>query len=157
MANRTLLNPAIVRLARDSISVADVAMAAPASANCAIQGVNAGTPSQSIDLRKILIRVSIGTTATTVTLHAAGNGGSFGDISGNAMASPYPSNAVFTQGATGDLAPTAPLTSTNLIIGPLSSDRYIQQDASGNTYYYLDFSQTTGVTVGVYELPFVLV
>lgn len=154
MTNRTLLTP--VKLVRDSITVADVAMAAPASANCAIQGVNAGTPGSTIDLRRMLIRVSVGTTATVVTLRGSGSGGTFGDIGGNALVNPYPTNAVFTQGSVGDLA-SASLTSTNLIIGPVTSDRFIQIDSSGNTYYYLDFSQVTGVTVGVYELPYNLV
>lgn len=151
MTNRTLLTP--VQLARDSVTTADVTMAAPGSANCAIQGVNVSTPANTVDLRRLLLRVVVGTTATVFTLRAAGQGGSFGDIGGNAMVSPYPSGAVFTAGSAGDLA-TASITSTNLVIGPLTTDRFMQVDASGNTYFYLDFSQITGVTVGAYLLPF---
>ena len=150
MAARTQLTP--VQLVRDSISVTEAAATA-AAATMSIQGANASTPGSSIDLRKLLIRVIVGTTATTVTLRAAGNGN---DVTGNAQTSPYPANAVFTQGSAGDLV-SASTTSATLDIGPLSTDRFIQTDASGNTYLFLDFSQVTGVTVLAYELPFVLV
>lgn len=150
MAARTQLTP--VQLVRDSISVTEAAATA-AAATMYIQGANASTPGSTIDLRKILIRAIIGTTATTVTVRAAGNGV---DVNGNAQTSPYPSNAVFTQGSAGDLV-SASTTSNTLDIGPLTSDRFIQTDSAGNSYLFLDFSNTTGVTVLAYELPFVLV
>ena len=150
MAARTQLTP--VQLVRDSISVTEAAATA-AAATMYIQGGNTSTPGSSIDLRKLLIRAIIGTTATTVTLRAAGNGV---DVNGNARTSPYPTNAVFTQGSAGDLV-SASTTSATLDIGPLTTDRFIQTDAAGNSYLFLDFSQVTGVTVVAYELPFVLV
>jgi hypothetical protein len=150
MTARTQLTP--VQLVRDSISVTEAAATA-AAATMYVQGVNASSPGSTIDLRKMLLRVIVGTTATTVTVRAAGNGV---DVNGNTQTSPYPSNAVFTQGSAGDLV-SASTTSNTLDIGPLTSDRFIQFDSSGNTYLYLDFSQVTGVTVLAYELPFVLV
>lgn len=150
MAARTQLTP--VQLVRDSISVTEAAATA-AAATMYVQGVNASSPGSTIDLRKVLLRVIVGSTATTVTLRAAGNGV---DVNGNAQTSPYPSNAVFTQGAAGDLV-SASTTSATLDIGPLTSDRFIQTDSAGNSYLYLDFSQVTSVTVVAYELPFVLV
>lgn len=150
MAARTQLTP--VQLVRDSISVTEAATTA-AAATMYIQGGNTSTPGSTIDLRKLLIRVIIGTTATTVTVRAAGNGA---DVNGNARTSPYPTNAVFTQGSAGDLV-SASTTSATLDIGPLTTDRFIQTDAAGNSYLFLDFSQVTGVTVLAYELPFVLV
>lgn len=150
MAARTQLTP--VQLVRDSISVTEAAATA-AAATMYIQGANASSPGSSIDLRKLVIRAIIGTTATTVTVRAAGNGN---DVNGNAQTSPYPANAVFTQGSAGDLV-SASTTSATLDIGPLTSDRFIQTDSAGNSYLFLDFSQVTGVTVLAYELPFVLV
>lgn len=150
MTARTQLTP--VQLVRDSISVTEAAATA-AAATMYVQGVNASSPGSTIDLRRLLLRVIVGTTATTVTVRATGNGN---DVSGNAQTSPYPSNAVFAQGSQGDLV-SASTTSATLDIGPLTSDRFIQTDASGNTYVYLDFSQVTGVTVLAYELPFNLV
>lgn len=150
MTARTQLTP--VQLVRDSMSVTEASATAAAS-TMYIQGANASSPASTLDLRKLLLRVIIGTTATTVTLRAAGNGV---DVNGNSRTSPYPSNAVFTQGSVGDLV-SASTTSATLDIGPLTSDRFIQVDSAGNTYLFLDFSQTTGVTVLAYELPFVLV
>lgn len=150
MTARTQLTP--VQLVRDSISVTEAAASAAAS-TMYIQGISASSPGSTIDLRKLLLRVIVGTTATTVTVRSAGNGV---DVNGNARTSPYPANAVFAQGAVGDLV-SASTTSNTLDIGPLTSDRFIQTDAAGNSYLFLDFSQVTGVTVLAYELPFVLV
>lgn len=147
MTARTQLVP--VQLVRDSASVTEAAATA-AAATMYIQGMNVSSPSQTLDLRRILLRVIVGTTATTVTLRASGNGL---DVNGNAQTSPYPSNAVFTQGSIGDLA-SASTTSAVLDVGPLTLDRFIQTDSAGNTYLYLDFSQVTGVTVLAYALPF---
>ena len=150
MAARTQLTP--VQLVRDSVSVTEAA-ATSAAATMYIQGFNASSPSSTVDLRKLLLRVIVGTTATTVTVRASGNGV---DKNGNAQTSLAPSNTVFTQSTAGDLV-SASTTSATLDIGPLTSDRFIQYDAAGNTYLFLDFSQVTGVTVLAYELPFVLV
>lgn len=150
MTARTQLTP--VQLVRDSVSVTEAAATA-AAATMYVQGVNVSSPNSTIDLRKLLLRVIVGTTATTVTVRAAGNGV---DVSGNAQTSPYPSSAVFTAGSAGDLV-SASTTSATLDIGPLTTDRFIQYDSAGNTYLFLDFSQVTGVTVLAYELPFVRV
>jgi hypothetical protein len=150
MTARTQLTP--VQLVRDSISVTEAA-ATSAAATMYIQGVNAASPGSTIDLRKLLLRFIIGSTATVVTIRANGNGV---NVSGSAQTSPYPSNAVFTQGSVGDLV-SASTTSATLDVGPLTSDRFIQTDSSGNTYLFIDFSQITSVTVLAYELPFNLV
>ena len=150
MTARTQLTP--VQLVRDSIGVTEAA-ATSAAATMYIQGVNAASPGSTIDLRKLLLRFIIGSTATVVTIRANGNGV---NVSGSAQTSPYPSNAVFTQGSVGDLV-SASTTSATLDVGPLTSDRFIQTDSSGNTYLFIDFSQITSVTVLAYELPFNLV
>lgn len=149
MTARTQLTP--VQLVRDSMSVTE-ASATAAAATMYIQGGNASSPGSSIDLRKLLLRFIIGTTATTVTIRAAGNGV---DVNGNSRTSPYPTNAVFTQGSAGDLV-SASTTSNTLDVGPLTTDRFIQTDSAGNSYLFIDFSQVTGVTVLAYEMPFVL-
>src|SRR5689334_10891032 len=61
----------------------------------------AGHLIQPGQIGKVLLRVVNGTTAGTMTVRARGNGN---NAAGNAQTSPYPSNAVFTQGAVGDLA-----------------------------------------------------
>lgn len=150
MTARTQLTP--VQLVRDSMGVTEAAASAAAS-TMYIQGVNAASPGSTIDLRKVLLRFIIGSTATVVTVRATGNGV---NVAGNAQTSPYPSNAVFSWGSQGDLV-SASTTSATLDVGPLTSDRFIQTDSSGNTYLFIDFSQTTSVTVLAYELPFNLV
>lgn len=150
MTARTQLTP--VQLVRDSVSVTEAAATA-AAAGMYVQGVNASSPGSTIDLRKLLLRVIVGTTATVVTVRASGNGV---NVAGAAQTNPAPSNTVFTQATAGDLV-SASTTSNTLDIGPLTTDRFIQTDSSGNSYLFLDFSQVTGVTVLAYELPFVLV
>lgn len=113
-----------------------------------VQTASGGTA--LVDVRKILLRVVNGTTAGTMTVRAPGNGV---DINGNTQVSPYPSNAVFTQGAVGDLQVTWGTVAGTLMVGPLTSDRFEQPD--GNLY--LDFSTATGVTFEVLALPFVIV
>lgn len=98
------------------------------------------------DFRRLLVFCVIGTTATTVTLRASGNGV---DASGNAQPTANPANTVFTGATAGDLV-SASTTSGTLILGPLTTDRFLQPD--GNVY--LDFSQATGVTVYAVQLPF---
>lgn len=104
-------------------------------------------PGASTDLRKILIRVVNGTTAGTMTIRAPGNGV---DAAGNSQVSPYPSSAVFAQGATGDVLVTWSTTAGTLVVGPLTSDRFMQPD--GNMY--LDFSTATAVTFEIQQLPY---
>jgi predicted alpha-1,6-mannanase (GH76 family) len=149
MTARTQITP--VQLVRDSMGVTEGSGTAGAS-TMYIQGVNASSPASTIDLRKVLLRFVIGSTATVVTIRANGNGV---NVSGNSQTSPYPSNGVFTQGSVGDLV-SASTTSATLDVGPLTSDRFIQTDSSGNSYMFIDLSQTTSVTVFAYVLPFVL-
>jgi len=147
MTARTQLVP--VQLARDSF-VTEAAASAAVAAGHYIQGVNVSTPANTVELSKLFLRFIIGSTATVVTIRASGNGN---DFAGNAQTSPVPSNTVFTQSTVGDLV-SASATSAVLDLAPLSSDRFIQVDASGNTYYYIDYSQVTGVTVLAYLRPF---
>jgi hypothetical protein len=149
MTARTQLTP--VSLVRDSFSITESAATA-AAATMYIQGWNATTPANSVDLSKVFLRFIVGTTATVVTIRAAGNGV---DAAGNARTSPYPGNAVFTGGSAGDLV-SASTTSGVLDVGPLTMDRFIQTDSAGNTYLFLDFSQVTSVTVLAYVRPTVL-
>lgn len=104
-------------------------------------------PGQSTRFDKLLFRVVNGTTAGTITIRAAGNGV---DSTGAAQTSPYPSNAVFAAGASGDLTATWSTVAGTQMVGPLTSDRYTQPD--GNLY--VDFSTATGVTFEVFALPF---
>lgn len=118
MTARTQLTP--VQLVRDSVSVTEAAATAAAT-TMYIQGVNASSPGSTIDLRRVLIRAIVGTTATTLTIRATGNGV---DAAGNAQTSPYPSSGVFAGGSQGDLV-SASTTSNTLDIGPLTTDRFI--------------------------------
>jgi hypothetical protein len=150
MTARTQLVP--VSLARDSF-VTEAAASSAVAGGMYIQGVNASSPASTVELSKLFLRFIIGSTATVVTIRATGNGN---DFAGNAQPAFNPANTVFTQSTAGDLV-SASTTSAVLDAGPLSSDRFIQVDASGNTYYYIDFSQVTTVTVLAYLRPFNLV
>jgi hypothetical protein len=107
-----------------------------------------GTGASEQDFRKMQIFCVIGSTATVVTLRASGNGN---NVAGVAQTSPYPSSAVFTQGTVGDLV-SASTTSATLVLGPMTTDRFLQPD--GNLY--LDFSNVTAVTVYAVQRPFVV-
>lgn len=104
-------------------------------------------PGASSSLGKLLVRVVNGTTAGTITVRAAGNGN---DATGAAQTSPYPSNAVFAQGAAGDLTATWSTVAGTQVVGPFTSGRFTQPD--GNLY--IDFSTGTGVTFEVFQLPY---
>jgi hypothetical protein len=151
MAARTQLVP--TQLVRDSFAVAEPAAVAAPAGGFYIQGVNVASPAATLDLRKVLLRFIIGTTATVVTLRASGSGL---DVAGAAQVNPAPSNVVFTGATQGDLVSPS-TTSATLDVGPLTTDRYLQVDASGNTYLYVDFSQVVTVTVVAYVQPFLLV
>lgn len=148
MTARTALVP--VQLARDSFAVTEAAASSAVAAGMYIQGVNVSSPGSTVDLQRLFLRFIIGTTATVVTIRASGNGN---DYAGNAQTSPAPSNTVFTQATAGDLVSPS-TTSGTLDVGPLTSGRFTQVDSSGNTYYYIDFSQVTSVTVLAYLRPF---
>jgi hypothetical protein len=107
-----------------------------------------GAGASEQDFRKMQIFCVIGSTATVVTLRASGNGN---NVAGVAQTSPYPSSAVFTQGTVGDLV-SASTTSATLVLGPMTTDRFLQPD--GNLY--LDFSNVTAVTVYAVQRPFVV-
>jgi hypothetical protein len=145
---RTLVSN-IVTLARDQ----GTAQGAP---NTPHTGAGAGDyiasgSIQSSDLRKILLQVQFGTTAGTLTVRAPGNGV---NVAGNAQVSPYPANAVFAQGAVGDLNVAWGTTAGTIIVGPFTTDRFEQPD--GNMY--LDWSTVSGpVVFWVYQTPFVQV
>lgn len=98
------------------------------------------------DPRGMIVQVTSAAAGGSLIVRASGNGV---DINGNAQVSPYPSNAVFVQGAVGDL--TVPfLTGTATVTaGPFTPDRFQQPD--GNIY--LDWVGGSGATVCVYQLP----
>jgi hypothetical protein len=101
------------------------------------------------DARKILLAVT-GKAVGTLTVRATGNGV---DVSGNTQVSPYPSNAVFTQGSEGDMTATFAAGTTVTYVGPLTSDRFLQPD--GNIY--LDWNGGTGSFVAALQFPFNIV
>lgn len=135
----------ILAISRDTWQSPPAAVAA-AAAGMYIQGNGTSPPTALQDFRKFVLFVVIGTTATVVTLRGTGSGN---NVAGNAQTSPYPSNAVYTQGSQGDLV-SASTTSATLEVGPFTTDRFLQPD--GNIY--VDFSQVTGVTVYAYQLPY---
>lgn len=117
-----------------------------AAATMYVQGIASSPPTALQNFAKFMLTVVVGTTATTVTLRASGNGV---NVAGNAQPATAPSNAVFTQSTQGDLVSPS-VTSQTLQIGPITTDRFLQPD--GNLY--IDFSQTTGVTVSATQLPY---
>jgi len=132
----------IVALVKDS-SVAEGSSNTPHTAG---DYIAAGTVSTT-DLRRVLLKVVNGTTAGTLTVRAPGNGN---NVAGSAQTSPYPSNAVFAQGAAGDLTVTWGTVAGTTMVGPFTTDRFTQPD--GNLY--LDWSTATGVSFFVYQGPF---
>ena len=145
-ARTAFLAANIGAIAKDTWTTAPTPVSAVA-AGMYIDCVTAGQTLQNPG--KLIIVCVIGTTATTVTLRASGNGN---NVAGTAQVSPAPSSTVFTQSTLGDLvSPSA--TSATIEVGPFTTDRFLQPD--GNIY--LDFSQVTGVTVYAYQLPFVAV
>ena len=148
MTARTVIPTAnILDIARDAWNTVPAGFQATASMY--IDCVN-GTTSQTLqNPGKMLIVVTVGSTACVVTLRASGNGV---NVAGTAQVSPVPSSTVFTQSTVGDLV-SASTTSATLEVGPFTTDRFLQPD--GNIY--LDFSAVTSVSVLAYQLPFVAV
>jgi hypothetical protein len=147
MTARTQLTSGyILASAGDTFNTVPSAGLAPGAGGMYIAG---GTGATEQDFRKMQIFCVIGSTATVVTLRASSNGN---NVAGTAQTSPYPSSTVFVGGTSGDLV-SASTTSATLVLGPLTTDRFLQPD--GNIY--LDFSQTTGVTVYAVQRPFVIV
>lgn len=106
---------------------------------------------QTQNLKGILLQVQWGTTAGTILLRAPGNGN---NVAGSAQVSPYPSSAVFTQGAIGDFSYSWGTTAGTAILGPFTTDRFQQPD--GN--FYVDWiAGVAGTQYGVIQLPFVQV
>lgn len=80
----------------------------------------------------VLLVTNVATAVMNVIIRGTGSGVV---VAGTAQTSPYPSNAVFTQGSQGDLTYVVPL-SSSAVIWPYTSDRFTQPD--GNIY--IDFS-----------------
>lgn len=142
MARTAIPTANILAITKDTWQAPPAAVAA--AANMYVQAVSGNQTVQN--LAKMMLVVTVGTTATTVTLRASGNGV---NVAGNAQTSPAPSNTVFTQSTLGDLV-SASTTSATIQVGPFTVDRFLQPD--GNLY--IDFSQVTGVTVYAYQLPY---
>lgn len=147
MAARTVLvtsaGTGVVKLLQDS-SVTVPAAQAPDAANGNYLACGSATATQ--DPRIVTFLLTAGTTNGTLTIRATGNGV---DTGGNVQVSPYPSNAVFTQGAVGDLNVVV-LGTTTTFVGPLTTDRFLQPD--GNIY--LDWNGLAGATIRAIQFPF---
>lgn len=136
----------IASIARDSWTTVPSALAA--ASTMYVQCVNAGQTVQNP--QGLVIFAIIGSTATVVTLRASANGV---NVAGSAQTLYQPpSNTVFTQSTEGDLL-SASTTSATIFIGPFTTDRFEQPD--GNIY--VDFSNTTSVTVWALQMPYVTV
>lgn len=149
MAARTSAT-VVVALKQDGSTVNATQTGDTANGNV-IYGSSGGataTATAAQNFRTLILQVSGTSTAGTLTIRATGNGV---DASGNAQTSPYPSNAVFTQGSLGDLVVT--YNNQTVMVGPFTTDRFEQAD--GNVY--LDWNPVVGHTFAVYQFPFVKV
>lgn len=109
--------------------------------------IAAGTVA-STRLDRIMLWVTWGTTAGTLTVRATGNGV---NVAGSAQVSPYPSSAVFAGGSQGDMTFSWGTTAGTALVGPFTTDRFEQAD--GNLY--LDWASAAGpVLFGVIQQPF---
>lgn len=142
MTARTVIPSAnILAVSRDSFGTLPSAVAGAAT-----MYFNA-SPTGGIQApSKVLFFFVIGSTATVVTIRASSNGV---NVAGTAQTALAPSSTVFTQSTLGDLV-SASTTSATICAGPITMDRFLQAD--GNIY--VDFSQTTSVTVYALQLPY---
>lgn len=145
MTARVVAN--VTPLVRNGGTANLVAGGTMAAAGHVIQGLTGGTGPAQVDFRKMLLLVTSAAAAGTVTIRATGNGN---DASGNAQVSPYPSNGVFAEGGQGDVSVAFTAGTTNTVIGPLETDRFLQAD--GNIY--LDWNGGASSTVAVLAAPF---
>ena len=143
-ARTAFLAANIGAITKDSWTAYPTPVAAVA-AGMYIQCVNSSTGQTIQNPAKLMIVAVIGSTATTVTLRASGNGN---NAAGVAQVSPVPSSTIFAQSTLGDLVSAS--TTSGTIAVSFSTDRFLQPD--GNIY--LDFSQVTGVTVYAWQRPF---
>jgi len=140
----------VTTLVRDSsVAVSPTGGTAATATGHYILGASTATGAAVLDARKFIISIGAASTAGTLTVRATGSGS---NVAGVAQTSPYPSNAVFTQGSVGDLS-VVYSTAVATIVGPFTSDRFLQTD--GNIY--LDWAGDQSAVFNVYELPFVVV
>ena len=135
---------AVMTLVKNGGTAAIVSGTASAAGNV-ITTTSGGTA--VVDPRKIVLVVNSGT-AGTVTIRGTGSGV---DATGAAQTSPYPSNAVFTQGSVGDIVVPYGTGTPASVVGPFESDRIVQPD--GNIYLDWNASSLTS-TFYILELPF---
>jgi hypothetical protein len=141
---------AVMNLVKDSGTAAVVSGTGVAAGNVIVGLGTASSALGLVDHRKYVIVINSGT-AGTVTVRGTGSGV---DANGAAQTSPYPSNAVFTQGSEGDITFAYATGTPAAVIGPFTSDRILQPD--GNVY--LDWNQTgNNATFYVLQVPFNLV
>lgn len=96
----------------------------------------------------LLLLVNNTTTITEqVIIRGSGNGV---NVAGTAQTSPYPSNAVFTQGSQGDLV-FSMAASSLFMVWPYTSDRFTQPD--GNIYLDFGASITGFITAFALSSP----
>src|SRR6266568_4572703 len=146
MAARTAGTVTVLR--QDGGTVPAAAQSADTANGNVIFGSTGGataTATAARDFRTLYVLVAGTSTVGTCTIRATGNGV---DAGGNAQTSPYPSNAVFTQGSQGDLVIT--YNNQSVMVGPLTSDRFLQPD--GNIY--LDWNAVAAHTFQVFQTPF---
>jgi hypothetical protein len=145
---RTALTP--VQLAYDT-GVAQGATGTVDAVNGNIVSFNsAGSPATFGPFQVVLVVTNADTVSHNIIIRGSGYTGTASGAANSGI--PSASNTVFTQSTLGDLTVTVANASTS-VIGPFTTDRFVQPNHVNGGDLWLDWSASTSMSVWVYQLP----
>jgi hypothetical protein len=145
---RTALTP--VQLASDA-SVAQGASGTVDAVNGNIVAFNPpATPPTFGPFQVVLVVTNADTVAHNVIIRGSGYTGAPAGAANSGI--PAPANTVFTQSTLGDLT-VAVANGTTQVLGPFTTDRFVQPNHVNGGDLWIDWSASTSMSVWAYQLP----
>jgi len=147
---RTAIAAGLVALTQDAGVALPAAQAADATNGNVLPFSVTNTPPTFGPLNVVLVVANGDTAAHSVILRASGYTGAANGAVNSGLTSP--ANVVFEQAALGDLS-VAVAAGTTQVIGPLTTDRFVQPNHVNGGDLWIDWSAGTSMTVLAYLLP----
>jgi hypothetical protein len=147
---RTAVAAGLVSLAYDAGVLLGAAQAADATNGNTLPFSITGTPPTYGPFKVFLVVANGDSSSHTVIIRGAGYTGAANGAANSGI--PVPSSTVFTQGTVGDLS-VAVAAGTTQVIGPFTTDRFVQQNNVNGGDMWIDWSAATDMTFWAYLLP----
>jgi hypothetical protein len=109
-----------------------------------------GSPATYGPYQVLLVVANADTVAHNVIIRGSGYTGAANGAVNSGI--PSPGNTVFTQGTLGDLSVTV-ANATTQVIGPFTTDRFVQPNHVNGGDLWIDWSASTSMSVWVYQIP----